>query len=137
MEKINAKEVKSKNPENFKRACIYTNIAYALVEAADSFLVDVNSILKPMGACVSKDEKLKFKRALHYGKFFKINIHEIAEQIYKINNESNNALDDADEVYDTIKLIMDRCGGNMDKLSCIKEAIYNDFESIYNFYEKH
>ena len=41
-------EIKNKNAELMKKACIYTNLAYALVEVADSFIIDANSILNKL-----------------------------------------------------------------------------------------
>lgn len=135
MEKVSTNELKCKNPEQFKKACIYTNIAYALVEVADSFLVDADAIIKTMGASVDKAEKAKFKRTLQYGIFFKVNIHDITKQIYALDI-SDGALDDADALYDIIKLIIDRCGGDTDKLSHIRAMIFNSFKPIYGLYEK-
>lgn len=134
--KVNTEELKLKKPEPFKKACIYTNIAYALVEVADSFLVDANFILKGMGANIDKAEKAKFKRTLQYGNFFRANVHDITKQIYALDI-SNEALDDADKLYDIINLIMDRCGGDMNILSRIRATIFNSFKSIYGIYESH
>lgn len=51
------KDAHSKSKELMTKACVYTNVAYALVEVADSFMLDVNGMLKNVGAELSRNEK--------------------------------------------------------------------------------
>ena len=127
-------ELKNKNAELIKKACVYTNLAYALVEVADSFILDANSILNKLGAEISRDEKVKYKNTCRAGKTFKVWLKDLAKQIYKIDI-AEDVLNDTDTLYDTIMLIMDRCGGKMPILDDIKKLIANSFESQYKYYK--
>lgn len=127
-------ELKNKNAELIKKACVYTNLAYALVEVADSFIIDANSILNKLGAEISRDEKVKYKNTCRAGKTFKVWLKDLAKQIYKIDI-AEDVLNDTDTLYDTIMLIMDRCGGKMSILDDIKKLVSNSFESQYKYYK--
>lgn len=127
-------EIKQKNAELFKKACIYTNLAYALVEAADTFMVDVQSLLSQVGYSVDKREKKKYNDAITYGKYFKVRIADISRIIY--NLDKVDALADSDDLYEVIKVIMDRCGGQTDILKKIQNTIEKRFKSRYGYAEK-
>lgn len=128
-------EIKAKNKELMAKACVYTNLAYALVEAADSIMLDVNSMLKKLGAGVNKSEKQKYNNACRAGKQFKTWLKDLTRIVYKLDI-ADEALDDSDKLYDILLLIMDRCGGDMDTLTLIKAMIFNSFKSKYNYYGK-
>lgn len=128
------KDTRSKNKELMAKACVYTNMAYALVEVADSFMLDVNNMLKSVGAELSRSEKAKYKNALRIGKNFKVWLKDLAEIVYKID-ATEQALDDADMLYDIMLLIIDRCGGEMDTLTKIRAMIFNNFKSKYGYYK--
>lgn len=134
MKEEKIQEIKAKNTELMKKACVYTNIAYALAEVADSLMVDVESMLKELGAGISKDEKFKYKNVCRAGKTFKSWLKDLARIVYNIDN-ADEALDNADTLYDIILLLMDRCGGNMDVLTQIRATIFNGFKSRYNYYK--
>lgn len=123
--------VKQKDFEAFKKATIYTSVAYMLVEIADFFMVDVDHILNRIGASVDKEEKSKFKDTVKFGKFFKNKIIAISKQLYKL--EDSDAIDMADELNETIKVIVDRCGGDIEILEKIKNMIHNRFKSRYGY----
>lgn len=125
--------LKREHKEIIKKACVYTNIAYALVEVADTIMNDVNSTLNEVGAGINKDEMRKLKNIKIEGKRFKFWLADFARLIYKID-VADDALDDADNLYDIILLIMDRCGGRMDILSHIRAMIFNSFKSKYGYY---
>ena len=133
--KVNMTELKAKNAELIKEACVYTNIAYALVEVADSFILDTDSLIKEVHCSVSGEEKNKLRYAKKDAKMLRARLHSIASQIYKLDI-AEDALDDADTLYDIIKLIMDRCGGKSDKLSLIRAMVFNSFKSDYGYYDK-
>lgn len=127
-------ELKNKNADLMKKACVYTNLAYALVEVADSIMVDTESILKKLGASISKSEKEKYKNVRRTGRIFKIWLKDLAKVVYNIDL-ANEALDDSDKLYDIIMLILDRCGGDMIILNNIKSTILDNYKSIYNYYK--
>lgn len=128
-------EIKAKNKELMAKACVYTNLAYALVEVADSIMLDVNSMLKKLGAGVNKNEKQKYNNVCRAGKQFKIWLKDLARIVYKLDTV-DEALDDSDKLYDILLLIMDRCGGDMNTLTLIRAMIFNSFKSKYNYYDK-
>ena len=126
-------EIKAKNKELMAKACVYTNLAYALVEAADSIMVDVESMLKQLGAGVNKSEKQKYNNVCRVGKQFKVWLKDLARIVYKLD-VADEALDDSDKLYDIILLIADRCGGDMNTLTLIRAMIFNSFKSKYGYY---
>ena len=128
-------EIKQKNAELFKKACVYTNIAYALVEAADAYMVDVQSLLAQAKCGIDKNEKHKYNDVVTFGKYFKLKIEAISKTLYDIDKDTN-ALADSDNLYEVIKVIMDRCGGQMDILQKIKNTIEKRFKSRYGYIEK-
>lgn len=134
-QKTDINELKEKNIELVKKACAYTNLAYTLVEAADTFIMDVNAMLEKVNTRVNNGEKLKLKYALKQGKLFKTNLANFSHVLYTLEN-AEDALCDADEFYDIMKLIADRCGGSTQILQEIKETIYTSFESKYGYYNK-
>lgn len=128
-------ELRAKNKELMAKASVYTNLAYALVEVADSLMIDVNSMLNMVDAEFNKNEKRKFRITLTAGKQFKIWLKDLAKLNYKIDN-SDEALESSDALYDLLCLIVDRCGGSMNILSQIRAMIFNSFKSKYNYYDK-
>lgn len=131
---VSVEELKTKNAGPIKRACIYTNLLYSLIEVADSLMTDVNSILKPLGAEINGTEKQKLKLLKTTGRNLKVWLHDFAIQIYELD-EKESVLDDADKLYDIILLIMDRCGGQMDILEYIKASITKSFKSKYGWHD--
>lgn len=128
------KKLKEENAALIGKACVYTNMAYALIEAADTFMLNANAMLKKVHTSISKEEKQKLGQAIAQGKQFKSRLSSMARVLYKLNI-AEEALDDSDELYDLMKLVVDRCGGDMNILQSIKETIYNSFESKYGYYE--
>lgn len=128
------KGTRSKNKELMAKACVYTNVAYALVEVADSFMLDVNDMLKNVGAELSRNEKAKYKNVLRAGKNFKVWLKDLAKIVYNID-AAGQALDDADMLYDIMLLIIDRSGGEMDTLTKIRAMLFNNFKSKYGYYK--
>lgn len=126
-------EVKQKNAELFKKACVYTNLAYALVEAADTFMVDVQSLLRQVSADIDRSEKQKFKDAVTYGKYFNVRIKDLSRKLYSLDTSRFDALSDSDDLYELIRLITDRCGGQMQILHDIRDCIKSRFESKYGY----
>lgn len=116
------------------KACVYTNVAYALVEVADSFMLDVNGMLKNVGAELSRNEKAKYKNVLRAGEYFKVWLKDLAKIVHKID-AAEQALDDADMLYDIMLLIIDRSGGEMDTLTKIRAMLFNNFKSKYGYYK--
>lgn len=135
MNKIDLQEKKDKNKDLVLKACAYTNLAYALVEAADTLMLDVESMLEKLGAGVNRHEKQKFNNVCRAGKHFKVWLRDLAKIIYDING-ADEALDDSDKLYDMLLLIMDRCGGDMNTLMLIRAMIFNSFKSKYGYYSK-
>ena len=128
------KDARSKNKELMAKACVYTNVAYALVEVADSFMLDVNGMLKNVGAELSRNEKAKYKNTLRAGKNFKVWLKDLAKIVYNID-AIGQALDDADMLYDIMLLIIDRSGGEMGTLTKIRAMLFNNFKSKYGYYK--
>lgn len=133
-QQANVKELKEQNEALIGKALVYTNTAYALIEAADTFMLNTDELLKKVHASTSREERQKVAQAIAQGKQFKSRLAGIARKLYKLDI-AEEALDDSDELYDIIKLIMDRCGGDMNILQDIKETIYNSFESKYGYYK--
>jgi hypothetical protein len=128
------KDTRAKNEELVAKACVYTNAAYALVEVADSIMLDVNGMLKSVGAELNRGEKAKYKNALKVGKNFKVWLKDLAKIVYEIDN-AEHALEDSDMLYDIMLLIIDRCGGEMDTLTKIRAMLFNNFKSKYGYYK--
>ena len=128
------KQLKEENAALIGKACVYTNTAYALIEAADTFMLNANTLLKRVHASVSKEERQKLGQAIAHGKQFKARLASMAKILYKLDI-AEEALDDSDELYDLMKLVVDRCGGDMKILQNIKETIQNSFESKYGYCE--
>lgn len=133
-QRANVKELKEENAAIIGKACVYTNTAYALIEAADTFMLNANTLLKKVHTSISKEEKQKLGQAIVQGKQFKTRLASMAKVLYKLDI-AEEALDDSDELYDLMKLVVDRCGGDMKILQNIKETIKNSFESKYGYYE--
>ena len=133
-QRANVKELKEENAAIIGKACVYTNTAYALIEAADTFMLNANMLLKKVHTSISKEEKQKLGQAIVQGKQFKARLASMAKVLYKLDI-AEEALDDSDELYDLMKLVVDRCGGDMKILQSIKETIKNSFESKYGYYE--
>lgn len=133
-QRANVKELKEENAAIIGKACVYTNTAYALIEAADTFMLNANVLLKKVHTSISKEEKQKLGQAIVQGKQFKARLASMAKVLYKLDI-AEEALDDSDELYDLMKLVVDRCGGDMKILQSIKETIKNSFESKYGYYE--
>lgn len=128
------KDIKQKNAEIFKKACVYTNVAYALVEVADTFMVDVQSLLSQVKCSIDKREKHKYNDLVTQGRYFKLRITDISKKLYDIN-EDTDALADSDDLYEVIKVIMDRCGGQIDILQKIRNTVEKRFKSRYGYLE--
>lgn len=135
MKEQELQEIKAKNKDLMAKACVYTNLAYALVEAADSIMLDVESMLKQLGAGINRNEKQKYNNICRAGKQFRIWLKDLAKIVYKLDI-ADEALDDSDKFYDIILLIVDRCGGDMDILTLIRAMIFNSFKSKYGYYDK-
>lgn len=133
-QRANVKELKEENAAIIGKAGVYTNTAYALIEAADTFMLNANTLLKKVHTSISKEEKQKLGQAIVQGKQFKTRLASMAKVLYKLDI-AEEALDDSDELYDLMKLVVDRCGGDMKILQNIKETIKNSFESKYGYYE--
>ena len=133
-QRADVKKLKEENEALIGKALVYTNTAYALIEAADTFMLNTEALLKKVHSGVSKEEKQKIGQAILSGKQFKSRLAGIARKLYKIDI-AEEALDDSDELYDLTKLVIDRCGGDMKILQSIKETIYNSFESKYGYYK--
>ena len=135
MKEQELQEIKAKNKDLMEKACAYTNLAYALVEAADSIMLDVESMLKQLGAGINRNEKQKYSNICRAGKQFRVWLKDLARTVYKLDI-ADEALDDSDKFYDIILLIMDRCGGDMNTLMLIRAMIFNSFKSKYGYYDK-
>lgn len=125
---------KDKNRELVSKASAYTNLAYAMVEAADSIMLEANSMLRQVGAEIDKQERQKYNNVCRVGKQFKLWLKDLARVVYKID-VAGDALDTSDKICDIMLLIMDRCGGDMDTLTRLRAMIYNSFKSKYNYYD--
>ena len=133
-QRTDVKQLKEQNAALIGKACVYTNAAYALIEAADTFMLNANTFLKKVHASISKEEKQKVGQALAQGKQLKARLYSISKVLYNLDI-AEEALDDSDELYDLMKLVVDRCGGDMKILQSIKKTIKNSFESKYGYYE--
>ena len=133
-QQANIRKLKEENAAVIGKACVYTNTAYALIEAADTFMLDANTLLKKVHTSISREEKHKLGQAIVQGKQFKTRLASMAKVLYKLDI-AEEALNDSDELYDLMKLVVDRCGGDVKILQSIKETIKNSFESKYGYYE--
>lgn len=128
-------EFKARNKELVSKASAYTNLAYAMVEAADSIMLEANSMLRQVGAEIDRQERQKYNNVCRAGKQFKLWLKDLARVVYKID-VAGDALDTSDRICDIMLLIMDRCGGDEDTLTRLRAMIYNSFKSKYNYYDK-
>lgn len=132
---IDVRKLRTEHSETMGKACAFTSMIYLLIESADSLMVDVNSMLKNLKVQVSKEEKVKLVQAINLGKRLSFLISDMAKHVYAIDS-SDIALEESDEIYDLIKLIMDRVGGDAEKLIEIKNLIKINFESKYGYYKE-
>ena len=132
---IDVRKLRTEHSETMGKACAFTSMIYLLIESADSLMVDVNSMLKNLKVQVSKEEKVKLVQAINLGKRLSFLISDMAKHVYAIDS-SDIALEESDEIYDLVKLIMDRVGGDAEKLIEIKNLIKINFESKYGYYKE-
>lgn len=132
---IDVRKLRTEHSETMDKACAFTSMIYLLIESADSLMVDVNSMLENLKVQVSKEEKAKLVQAKNLGKRLSFLISDMAKHVYAIDS-SDIALEESDEIYDLIKLIMDRVGGDAEKLIEIKNLIKINFESKYGYYKE-
>jgi hypothetical protein len=135
MAKLSEAEFEKIREQNFqlaKKACVYADVAYALAEAADSFIHDTNFLLGKIQVKVNGEEKHKLNIMKTQGRVFKQAISNFSQRLYKL--DTDRALDDADELYDLIKLVIDRTGNDLSTFHAIKKMIHDSFESKLGYY---
>lgn len=126
--------------EKVVRGMVLNNLAFVFADAANSFLIDCESELSPLGVCFNHDDKYNFKQMMTHVCAAKKWAEKSALPIYGIS-DSDDACADSDWWYNMAKLIDDRLGENRGKTNMLLEYIlampsevglfnitYNDFK---------
>lgn len=103
-----------KTKKQFEYALSCNVLAYTLADAANTFFVDMDFALKPLGKGAIHQEKVKFrelKQAVAKAKYW-------SEQCRELLDAEDNASvfqHDSDFIYNLMKLIQDRLGSDEEK----------------------
>jgi hypothetical protein len=107
-----------------EQANIATNSAYLLIEAANSFLVDLESMLSKIEMGTLYGERKRFKSMLNEAKKMREMTRKAASPLGEIDC-AEIALGDADYLYDYMKLLVDRVGDSDDKKVKVRALLFN------------
>lgn len=107
-----------------EQANIATNCAYLLIEAANSFLVDLESMLSKIEMGTVYGERKRFKSMLNEAEKLRKMTKKVASPLSDIDC-AEIALGDADYLYDYIKLLVDRVGDSDDKKVKVRALLFN------------
>ncbi len=100
-------EIKSK--EN-KLGNTYANIAFVLVDMLETALMDTNEFLKKENCELRHDAKRNFNTAI-------ASIRKLKSHVNKCSNSTQvDYGNDSDMLYNTLLLLIDRCGDNDERL---------------------
>ena len=113
------------NKQLKNEAYISTNIAFCMVDIMESALMDMNTSVKKAGYIIRHEDKRNFNTAIHALKKLKNNLN------YCSDNEQESYGNDADMFYQFIKLLIDRCGTNDQRLYIFYNYI-KQFPSVLN-----
>lgn len=123
-----------------QRGMVLNNLAFVLADAANTFLMDMESELAPLGVGFRQEDKYNFNQMLSHVKAARKWAEKSALPIYEMS-EAYDACADSDWWYHMIKLIDDRLGDDRRKTNMLLEFIlsmpsevglfnvtYNDFK---------
>ena len=89
---------------------IHSNLLFVLADIMETCLLDTKELLAKDGFELRHEAKREFNNAMSSIRKLKFNIGKCAE------DTQNNFGNDSDMLYETMKLIIDRCGANDYKL---------------------
>lgn len=123
-----------------QRGMVLNNLAFVLADAANTFLMDMESELASLGVGFRQEDKYNFNQMLSHVKAARKWAEKSALPIYEMS-EVDDACADSDWWYNMIKLIDDRLGDDRRKTNMLLEFIlampsevglfnvtYNDFK---------
>lgn len=127
-----------------QRGMVLNNLAFVLADAANTFLMDMECELAPLGVGFSQKDKQNFNRMLEHIHAARKWAEESALPIYEIS-DADDACADSDWWYSMLKLIDDRLGDDPGKTNMLLEFLlqmpsevglfkitYNDFKHFKN-----
>lgn len=117
-----------------ERARIKINLAYQICDVANSFILEAESVLGKRGKSLDKEEKRKWNNMIQQIRRSKACTKSVCHVMYHFE-ETETAIEEADNLQDLIWLITDRTGDDMDAFTRIRSMIYNSFKPILNVYE--
>lgn len=98
------------NDELLYNAKVATNICYSMIDVMESAMLDMNTLLSKTKFKLTHEDKRNFNTAIAALKRLKQNVDRCSE------HEQEAYGDDADMMYQVIKLIIDRVGEDNNKL---------------------
>lgn len=119
----------------YKKAITYTDLAYVLVDVANSFLVDAEPILNRANKMLRYSERQKMNRVVQSVKQCKYHTKEMTKQMYACAC-ADAACNDSDWLRDIIFLIVDRTGEDENLMEQLRSTIFNSFRSKLGIYEQ-
>ncbi len=109
----------------FRKALICNNITYVMVDALNSFLIDMCSHLDNLGLSFKCEEKMKFNELRRYARMLNSCCKAFSKNIYNsdVPKEVEDAAHDSDWWYLLIKLLYDRLGDDKRKTHMLLEFL--------------
>lgn len=92
------------------KANIQSNLSFVLVDILESSFIEANELLKAQNEAFKHEAKREFNLALFHCKNLKKYVRNCSEQTQEFYGN------DSDMLYQTLKLIVDRCGDDDVKL---------------------
>lgn len=120
--------------QRFKRSLIYTNLAYALADVSNTYIMNTAENLAILHKTVKQEERQKFARALSDAQRLQYRLKEIASPLYHME-ETDQALRDADWLQDLFVLVIDRVGADTDLADKLVQMIKTQFPSQLKLFE--
>lgn len=119
--------------QTMRKALFFTNMAYLLVDIANTAIMQSDDELRKIESFVKDDQKKKFAYAKNQVRKAKEITQKIAKPVYKIS-DSDNACEDSDYLYEVLKLVIDRTGETPESKQLMLEHLKLK-PSIMNIYE--
>lgn len=120
---------------DYKKAITYTDLAYVLVDVANSFLVDAEPILTRENKTLRFSERQKMNRVINAVKNCKYHTNQMTKEMYACAC-ADVACNDSDWLRDIIFLIVDRTGEDENLMEQLRSTIFNAFKSKLGIYEQ-
>jgi hypothetical protein len=118
--------------EIMNSARIDTNLAYLLVDVANTLIKTADSKLDKIGMQLKFGEKYAFNRAKREIKKMDAMTKELCKPIYNLK-EVDDACEDSDWLYDYLRLLIDRTGDSPELMEKVKKHLV-EMDSKLNYY---